>query len=129
MTVRSAIALVAASLACLAVAGCGGGAAASSSAAQTAIPHQLALQLVGRTSAVEASLTNGDQCTALDQATRLQQAEADAIDAGRIPVELQAQLVDSTQALIDQIHCAPKPPPAKAPPHHHGKGHGNGEGD
>ncbi len=129
MSVRSAIALVAASLACLAVAGCGGGAAASSSAAHTSIPHQLALQLVGRTSAVEASLTNGDQCAALDQATRLQQAEADAIDAGRIPVALQAPLVDSTQSLVDQIHCKPPPPPKRHHHDHHGKDHGNGGGD
>lgn len=92
-----------------------------------AIPHQLGLDLVGRTSAVEASLSIGDQCTALREASGLQQAEQDAITAGRIPTALQAPLVDSTQALIDQIHC--KPPPSKR----HGQGdqgkkHG-GEGD
>jgi hypothetical protein len=129
MSVRSAIALVAAPLACLAVAGCGGGAAGSSDA-PVAIPHQLGLQLVGRTSAVEASLSSGDQCTALHQASGLQQAEQDAIAAGRIPAELQAPLVDSTQALIDQIHCAPAPPKPPKPHHHddHNKKHG-GEGD
>src|SRR5438034_5844749 len=95
MSVRSAIGLLAAPLACLAVAGCGGGGAAASSAGP-AIPHQLGLQLAGRTSAVEASLRGGDQCTALQQASELQQSEQDAIAAGRIPAELQAPLVDST---------------------------------
>jgi len=126
MSVRSAIALVAAPLACLAVAGCGGGGAAASRDAP-AIPHQLGLQLVGRTSAVEASLSSGDQCAALQQASGLRQAEQDAIAAGRIPAVLRAPLVESTQALIDQIHCAPPPHPK---PHHeeHHKKHG-GEGD
>jgi hypothetical protein len=126
MSIRSAIALVAAPLACLAVAGCGGGGTAASTGAQAAIPHQLGLQLVGRTSAVEASLSIGDQCTALQEASGLQQAEEDAIAAGRIPAELQAPLVDSTQALIDQIHCTP--PPKQHHQEDHGKNHG-GEGD
>jgi len=127
MSVRSAIGLLAAPLACLAVAGCGGGGAAASSAAP-AIPHALGLQLVGRTSAVQASLSSGDQCKALQQASMLQRAEEDAIAAGRIPAELQAPLVDSTRSLIDEIHCTP---PAPKPHHHenHGKDHGNGEGD
>jgi hypothetical protein len=128
MTVRSAIALVAAPLACFAMTGCGGSGAAASSDRTAAIPHQLGLQLVGRTSAVEASLNSGDECAALEQGTKLQQAEADAIAAGKIPVEMRAQLVDSTQALIAQIHCTPPKPP----PHHHhdhGKKHGEGGGD
>ena len=127
MSVRSAIGLLAAPLACLAVAGCGGGGAAASSAAP-AIPHELGLQLVGRASAVEASLSSGDQCAALRQATTLQRAEQDAIAAGRIPAALQQPLVDSTQSLIDQIHC--KPPAPKPHDHeHHGKDNGKGEGD
>jgi hypothetical protein len=127
MIVRSAIALVAAPLACFALTGCGGSGTAGSSDRPAAIPHQLGLQLVGRTSAVEASLNSGDGCAALEQASKLQQAEADAIAAGKIPVELRAELVESTRALIAQIHCTlPKPPP-----HHdnHGKKHGDGGGD
>jgi hypothetical protein len=127
MTVRSAIVLVAAPLACFALAGCGGSGTAASSDRPAAIPHQLGLQLVGRTSAVEASLNSGDECAALEQGTKLQQAEADAIAAGKIPVELRAELVDSTKALIAQVHCAPPKPPAKH--HHHGKKHGDGGSD
>ena len=59
--------------------------------------------------------------------TKLQQAEADAIAAGKIPVELRAELVDSTQALIAQIHCTPPEPPHHH--HDHGKKHGDGGGD
>lgn len=125
MTVRSAIALVAAPLACFALTGCGGGGSAASSDRPAAIPHQLGLQLVGRTSAVEASLNSGDECAALEQGSKLRQAEADAIAAGKIPVELQAELVDSTQALIAQIHCTPPPHHH----HHHDKKHGDGGGD
>jgi hypothetical protein len=127
MTVRSAIALVAAPLACLALTGCGGSGSAASSDRPAAIPHQLGLQLVGRTSAIEASLNSGDECAALEQGTKLQQAEADAIAAGKIPVELRAELVDSTAALIAQINCTPPKPPTKH--HHHDKKHGDGGGD
>jgi hypothetical protein len=124
MNVRSAIALVAAPLALIAVGGCGGGGASSSTASSAAIPHSLGLQLVGRTSAVEASLKTGDQCRALDQARLLQRAESDAIAAGRIPVELRAALVGSTQALLVEIHCTPPPaPPAPPAPHHHHEHH------
>jgi hypothetical protein len=127
MTVRSAIALVAAPLACFALAGCGGSGTAASSDRSAAIPHQLGLQLVGRTSAVEASLNGGDECAALEQGTKLQQAEADAIAAGKIPVGLRAELVDSTKALIAQIHCTPPKPPHHH--HHHDNKHGDGGGD
>jgi hypothetical protein len=128
MSVRSAIALVAAPLACFALTGCGGSGSAASGDRPAAIPHQLGLQLVGRTSAIEASLKSGDECAALEQGTKLQQAEADAIAAGKIPVELRAELVDSTQALIAQIRCTPPKPPAH---HHHthDKKHGDGGGD
>ncbi len=116
-------------MACVALTGCGGSGTAASSDRPAAIPHQLGLQLVGRTSAVEASLNSGDECAALEQGTKLQQAEVDAIAAGKIPVELRAELVDSTQALIAQIHCTPPNPP---PLHHHhdrGEKHGDGGGD
>jgi hypothetical protein len=130
MNARTAIALAVAPLACIAMAGCGGGGTAASSDRAAAIPHLLGLQLVGRTSAVEASLNAGDQCTALEQATKLQQAEASAIAAGQIPAELRATLLDSTQALAAQIHCTPPlkhPPPPGHDHHHHGKH--NREGD
>ncbi len=129
MNARTAIALVVAPLACIAMAGCGGGGTAASSERAPAIPHLLGLQLVGRTSAVEASLRAGDQCTALERATKLQQAEATAIAAGQIPVALRATLLDSTHALAAQIHCTP---PVKHPPppgHHHHHGKQNKEGD
>ena len=129
MTVRSAIALVAAPLACVALTGCGGSGTAASSDRPAAIPHQLGLQLVGRTSAVEASLNSGDDCAALEQGSKLQQAETDAIAAGKIPVELRAELVDSTRTLIAQIHCTPPKAPPRHHHHHHPKKHGDGEGD
>jgi hypothetical protein len=127
MTIRSAIALVAAPLACFAMTGCGGSGTAGSSDRPAAIPHQLGLQLVGRTSAVEASLISGDECAALEQGNKLQQAEADAIATGRIPVELRAELVGATRALITQIHCTPPKPPHHH--HDHGKKNGDGGGD
>jgi hypothetical protein len=127
MTVRSAIALVAAPLACVALTGCGGSGSVASSDRPAAISHQLGLQLVGRTSAVEASLNSGDDCAALEQGTKLQQAEADAIAAGKIPVGLRAELVDATNALIAQIHCTPPKPPHHH--HHHDNKQGDGGGD
>ena len=126
MKPRPAIALCAVPLACLALAGCGGGQAAST-ARTPLIGHDLARQLAGRASAVEASLNRSDGCRALQQATALQQAEVDAISAGQIPVALRASLVSSTQTLVGQIQCVP---PAPKPPgwhHHHKRGHKGGD--
>ncbi len=120
MTPRSAIALFAAPLACLAVAGCGGGEAVST-ARTPLIGHDLGRQLAGRASAVEASLNRNEGCRALQQATALQQAEADAISAGQIPVALRVSLVTSTQTLVGQIHCVPPTPKPPSRHHHHGK--------
>jgi hypothetical protein len=133
MKPRSAIALCVAPLACLALAGCGGGQAAST-ARTPLIGHELARQLAGRASAVEASLNRRDGCRALQQATALKQAEADAISAGQIPIALRAPLVSSTQTLVRQIQCVPPPPNPPAPRHHHHhdhhhKPHGHKEGD
>ena len=128
MNARSAIAQAVVLLACLA-AGCGGGGASPSSGESPAIPHDVGLQLAGRTSAVEASLNRGDACAALDQAMSLERAEADAIATGQIPSQLRAALVSSTRTLVAEIPCVKPPPAAKPPHHHHNHGHGNGEGD
>jgi hypothetical protein len=127
MNPRTALALLAVPLACLSLAACGGGQAASNASTQ-AIPHSLGRQLAGRASAVEASLNRNDQCTALAQATQLEQAEATAIADGRIPVALQASLVSSTRTLVGQITCTTKPPGHSDHHHHHPK-HGDGQGD
>lgn len=128
MNPRLTVALLAVPVACLALAACGGGATAPSATAP-AIPHSLGQQLVGRASAIEASLNRNDQCTALAQATRLEQAEATAIADGHIPVELQASLLSSTQTLVGQITCTPpKPPKPGHSDHHHHKRHGDGQG-
>jgi hypothetical protein len=126
MNPRLTLALLAVPVACLALAACGGGGSAPSAPAP-AIPHSLGQQLVGRASAVEASLSRNDQCTALAQATRLEQAEATAIADGHIPVELQASLLSSTQTLVGQITCTPPKPPGHSDHHHH-KRHGDGQG-
>jgi hypothetical protein len=129
MNPRATLAILAVSLACLSLTACGGGQAASSASA-AGIPHRLGLQLVGRASAVEASLNRDDQCAALSQVTRLEEAEATAIADGHIPLELQAPLVSSTKALAGQITCTPpKPPKPSGHDHHHHPKHGDGQGD
>jgi hypothetical protein len=130
MNPRPTLALLAVPLACLFLTACGGGQAAPSTPAE-GIPHWLGKQLVGRASAVEASLSRNDQCTALSQVTQLEQAEATAIADGHIPTELQAPLLSSTRTLAGQITCTPPKPPK--PPghdhHHHHPKHGDGQGD
>lgn len=129
MNPRITLALFAVPVACLALAACGGGGAAASSPAP-AFPHSLGQQLMTRASAIEASLNRDDQCTALAQATRLEQVEATAIAGGQIPVELRAPLLSSTQTLAGQITCTPAKPP-KQPvhsDHHHRRRHGDGKG-
>lgn len=116
----------------LALAGCGG--VAKPPAATTPpplLPHALAQTLATQANAVAQALANNDGCTALADATGLQNAVAQAIAAHEVPVRLQPTLSATVDALPRRITCTPAPPPKHGPkppkpPHDHGK-HGPGD--
>lgn len=117
----------------LALAGCGGSAKPPAAAKPPRLPHALAQTLAAQANAVAQALEGGDGCTALADATGLQNAVAQAIAAHEIPVRLQPTLSATVDALPGRITCHPGPPaehgrkPPKPPKHHgpHGPGDNN----
>jgi len=122
----------AALLVTLALAGCGGVAKPPvATAPPPLLPHALAQTLAMQANAVAQALANNDGCTALADATGLQNAVAQAIAAHEVPVRLQPTLSATVDALPGRITCTPAPPPKHGPkppkpPHDHGK-HGPGD--
>ena len=117
----------------LALAGCGGSAKPRAAASPPRLPHALAQTLATQANAVAQALAKNDGCTALADATGLQNAVAQAIAAHEVPVRLQPTLSATVDALPGRITCTPGPPkhgpkPPKPPkgPHDHGK-HGPGD--
>jgi hypothetical protein len=89
------------------------------------------LELAAQADQVATDLRTGDDCRARDDATRLQQAAADAIATGAVPASLATPLTSSVTTLAQRIVCRP-PPKRKPPKHHehrHGPGDGNGQGN
>ncbi|HUZ99877.1 MAG TPA: hypothetical protein VMU74_11030 [Gaiellaceae bacterium] len=114
----------------LALAGCGGSAKPPAVAKPPRLPHALGQTLATQANAVAQALEAGDGCTALADATGLQNAVAQAIAAHEIPLRLQPTLSATVDALPGRITCHPGPPPNHGPkppkgPKDHGK-HGPG---
>ena len=114
----------------LALAGCGGAAKPPAAAQPPRLPHALAQTLAAQANAVAQALADNDGCTALADATGLQNAVAQAIAAHEVPVRLQSTLNATVDSLPGRITCNPGPPKhgPKPPkhPHDHGK-HGPGD--
>jgi hypothetical protein len=104
----------------LVVAGCGG-----SRQAAPKLPHDLGATLASQTDRIASAAERGDPCTALSLARGLQSSVIQAINAGRVPGDLQEPLQTAANGLVDQLRCVqPAPPPRPPPPEkHHGKGH------
>ena len=92
----------AALLVTLALAGCGGSAKPPAAAKPPLLPHALAQTLAMRANAVAQALERGDGCTALADATGLQNAVAQAIAAHEVPVRLQPTLSATADSLTIQ---------------------------
>ena len=120
-----------------AFAGCG-----SSKQAAPKLPHDLGASLVAQADRVAAAADRGDSCQALSLARGLQTSIIAAINAHRVPGDLQEPLQTAANGLVDDLRCvqtAPEPPPVKGhekehgkkkKKHEHGKKHdGGGEGD
>jgi hypothetical protein len=127
----------------LALGGCGGGG--------PALTRSTAEPLARQADAVAARLSAGDACGARDHARALQRGTIDAINAGRVPEELQEPLQNRANELVSELEpeclpsvepesTAPPPEPPAARPRgkkkhghghehdDHGPGHGHGHG-
>jgi hypothetical protein len=123
---------LAASLALLLAAGCGG--ASPRAAARPGLPPALAHRWAGEAEQVAAALQANDGCAA-QQAARSLVSEVD--DAGnRIPARFRVTVMTAAATLADRIVCVQKPqkpqkphgPPKRPKPPGHDHGHGH-EGD
>ncbi len=83
----------------LLAAGCGG--------EEPTLPADLATQLSNRSDSAMAQLESGDVCAAREGAEVLQTKAIGAINAGRVPGDLQEELLGHVNALLDAISCTP----------------------
>jgi hypothetical protein len=87
------------------------------------LPRELGEDLAQRSDSVLRTLEDGDGCTAKAEAEQLRSEINEAIEAKRVPVELEPELRQRSTRLIQSIKCAqPPPPPPPPPPVHTGDG-------
>jgi hypothetical protein len=108
--IRTRGARIAALLLVLAAAGCG---ATPQEEEQPALPAELAEALAARADGVAERLAAGDQCAAAAEADELVHETRAAVEARRVPVQLEAELLTGAQELAARIEC---PPDADEPP-------------
>jgi hypothetical protein len=101
---------LAAAGAVLALAACGGG-NGDTAAEQPSLPRGVAESLAQESEAIADMLDAGDECGAAQQADVLEAAVEEAIAAGQIPDEFQAELVETAQQLQNDVNCPQPPPP------------------
>ena len=82
------------------------------------LPRELADDLARRSDSVLRTLEDGDDCTAKAEAERLRSEINEAIEAKRVPAELEPELRQRSTRLVQSIECAPPPPPPPPPPVH-----------
>jgi hypothetical protein len=97
--------------------GCGSDGSDGSGEEAQQIPAEVADDLAAQSDAVEATLEQGDGCTAKDQAIALRRDVNGYIKDGQVPAELQPEMRERAKDLVDSIHCVqPPPPPAEPQP-------------
>lgn len=113
------------------LAACGGSDGGETRQAEPRLPASLAADLAARSDLIADTLAAGDGCGAATQAAELQRAVIDAINARRVPAELQEDLQSAANALAVRIECvSPALPPPPAPrTTDEDEGDGDGDGD
>lgn len=111
----------------LCLAGCGGGATDRRAPTRPKLPAALANQLAERSDRVAAALTASDLCGARGEATALQHATVQAINARQVPAALQEDLTGTVNDLVDRIQCV-SAPQQDGDEDEHGDGRGKGKG-
>ena len=94
----------------LALAACGG---EKRRRAEPRLPGPVAADLATYAEDAAAFAAAGDSCAAREEAVALQRATIAAINAHRVPAELQEPLQGAVNDLLHRLTC---PPPAAAPP-------------
>jgi hypothetical protein len=95
----------------LALAACGGGGDARPE--EPSLPRGVAEQLAQESEAIAEKLEAGDVCGGAQQADTLVDSVEQAIAAGDVPDEFQAELTANAQELQNDVNCPqPQPPPA-----------------
>jgi hypothetical protein len=110
---------LAAALAALAVAGCGGTQNAAPPTAAPKLPRALAQAWAQQAEQVAVAIDEGDGCTARQRAATLRSQVVDAVNAHRVPRRYLEQLVSTTNDLAGRITCTPPPAPVVARPAKH----------
>jgi hypothetical protein len=82
----------------LLAAGCGG---------EPSLPSSLAARLAPLADSTAERLDAGDHCAARDDAAELHDRAIVAINDGRVPAELQEELLAAANALLEAISCTP----------------------
>jgi len=101
----------------LALAACGG---EPRRGAEPRLPAPVASDLATYAEDVAAFAAAGDPCAAREEAVALQRATIAAINAHRVPAELQEPLQGAVNDLLHRLTCPP--PPTGAPEEPKGKG-------
>ena len=83
---------------------------------QPKLPRSVAEQLEAQSDDIARRLDAGDDCGALAAARTLQQNTISAINAGRVPGELQEPLASAASRVVTRISCTPAPTPPRATP-------------
>jgi hypothetical protein len=83
----------------LLAAGCGG--------EEPRLPADLASRLAARSDSTATQLESGEICAARKGAVALQSQAIVAINAGRVPGDLQEELLGQVNALLEAISCNP----------------------
>lgn len=99
----------------LVLSACGGESGAETSTAP-ALPAGVAQDLADQADAIAASYESGDECTAAEQADSLNDSVIDAINAGKVPPELQESLQATANKLVNEINCPPPAPTTEEQP-------------
>jgi hypothetical protein len=99
---------LAATGAVLAFAGCGDGDARPE---EPGLSPAVAERLAEESEAIADRLDAGDTCGAAQQADVLEDAVEQAIGAGDVPAEFQAELLETARQLQNDVNCPQPPPP------------------
>jgi hypothetical protein len=91
----------------LLAAGCGG--------EEPRLPRDLAEQLAARSDAAAARLESGEECAGQAEVKALQAAVIEAVNSGRVPGDLQEELLGHVNALVEVTSCPPIPGGENAP--------------
>jgi len=73
------------------------------------LPNDLAAQLIASSDSAAARLESGEPCAGHTEVKALQAGVIEAVNSGRVPGDLQEELLGHVNALLDVTSCPPIP--------------------